>query len=84
MFLRSTSQTNDDSLTFEDEESSDDCSSDLANVQEISYGTPGYWAFKRRQLQEMALKRKQRDRLQVVCQNPIIFSPFFFNFYLVC
>merc|ERR1719150_287213 len=27
---------------------------------EISYGTPGYWAFKRRQLQDMASKRKRR------------------------
>jgi hypothetical protein len=31
---------------------------------EISYGTPGYWAFKRRQLQDMASKRKRRLQAQ--------------------
>eukprot|EP00492_Amphilonche_elongata_P003770 TRINITY_DN4139_c0_g1_i1.p1 TRINITY_DN4139_c0_g1~~TRINITY_DN4139_c0_g1_i1.p1 ORF type:complete len:149 (-),score=23.49 TRINITY_DN4139_c0_g1_i1:428-874(-) len=34
------------------------------DFSEISYGTPGYWAFKRRQLQEMASKRKRRLQAQ--------------------
>merc|ERR1719483_229201 len=42
----------------------DEEDSSETEFSEISYGTPGYWAFKRRQLQDMASKRKRRLQAQ--------------------
>merc|ERR1712241_583269 len=41
-----------------------DSSENSGEISEITYGTPGYWAFKRRQLQDMASKRKRRLQAQ--------------------